>query len=1469
MEKKELSKKILIGALVLGAFSGAAWGASRYWTGSAFQPTQSGRALRSNQVLFDDQRGSLSEDGGSGKDSFWEDSNAQEQVSGEQKPGYLFSPDETTPDVPTAGVVNPNGSGSTSGNTPGTGIEITDRPGAGTGTVISGGGSTGGNGGNSGGNNPTAPSGGISGSGTVSDPYKGGSVIQDPNSKKDAPYNFGGKTEHLTDKNTVSPAKIKQIVIGKPWTTTAALLYRGETVDSRAIFIALEAYVRDTGNNVYYWDLADLDKTFRIDSVSFDGENWIDMAGGTTVTIPDTAEKMYIRVSYRLSSKDDWTQADTVEYQLEESRILLLNTTVKSETALTEKMLVNFDKNDQHYKVGGKANLLRWVQDILVSRGEASYRDSKPLKTLFTGWTEDGKTVPWQYDVTPGRHVLQAPQNVPFDADQYQVEVRHYWMDADYSIIQDVMSGSLSYLQTLTYYTGPTSTGADGSQCLKTLAVPKYVQAVDFPYYYLNAETLRLPDTVLYVNTDGVPDITDDEINYDRGLQVTKAYTVDPGNPRYTAQDGILYNLDGTEILGVPTQRTKLTVGGDVTGVHLPHRCQVDTITLETKDVSKIPEINYSRLKHGCKVLVEEEILEEFLRSQSDILRSARMTVASISAPDQTYTVLDGLIVSGANALHSVLEGSTRWLPLPDTVTGMEAGCLEGLEELTMVQLPMSGGAVTLEKGCFDGAPKLEVVVCYSQAQYDAARKVAPQGVEVLLANTVAQDGYRYLDLGDGNLMLLEVPADLTEFDGRVPDGQGGTVVITAISNDVFSKCASLRWVDLPPETRAIGQNAFRNCYSLEGVVIGATDTVMIGKGAFDGCTGLRFLASNAMNCDLRSQDLSLPCVNSQRYTYLYCRLGAAGYNSNWTTFSSEDDITAFTLKDCGGTKVLYGETEGYPWLALRSGGRIDGGVSLPVETEMIYYSAFAGASAADDGCFDLNWSELENLTRIFSYGFYNSALGRNVVLTPDLELDMDCFAGCGQLVSIAIPSGSGYISLDGELFKSCHALESVTIGDVGPYSALYFGTFDDCLSLKELIFTGSVPKQTIRNLGHPFRLNYVQYPDDESEEANVRLVVPEDQQEAFAQAWRYGYAGYLGDSTQSDYQALWNGVTRLRSDAGMDTSNAAVRADVESRLLKAENHVRALLGLEPVSEASHRYSYSISDDGRGILTLTGARGVTYAELLAEKLEMPAGWTLDYIGENAFAESPALRMVDLPETLVGISDGAFSGVAASDGDRLLLKVRGSAPPALVGYEEGTPFSFGIEDGAVEVMAWDDGCTETDILKAWLLPMAGYDSLQALHDGAFDALKTAMGGRDPSAKQVQQLMLRSLLTAENRLRVLLDMEPIASADEMIGVTPEEVAAVCARRNQTLDPENGLPIETEPVETEPPETEPTEPEPTETTGPTEPEQTDPTEPEPTETEPPQPEPTEPEPEQTQEASPPETEETEPTEAPEPEA
>ena len=92
---------------------------------------------------------------------------------------------------------------------------------------------------------------------------------------------------------------------------------------------------------------------------------------------------------------------------------------------------------------------------------------------------------------------------------------------------------------------------------------------------------------------------------------------------------------------------------------------------------------------------------------------------------------------------------------------------------------------------------------------------------------------------------------------------------------------------------------------------------------------------------------------------------------------------------------------------------------------------------------------------------------GGHVVLTPDLELDTDCFASCGHLTSLVIPSGSGYVCLGKKLLQSCRALVTVTIGDVAPYSDLYFGTFDDCPNLKKLIFTGIVPGQPQISLQH------------------------------------------------------------------------------------------------------------------------------------------------------------------------------------------------------------------------------------------------------------------------------------------------------------------------------------------------------------------------------------------------------------------
>ena len=1424
LDRKELGKKILVGAVAIGACAGTVWGAASYWTGSGFQPEGADRALRNNQVLFGDERSKEAQSGSDGSDSFWEDETAQDQVSrSQQEAGYLFSPDETTPEATTAGIVTPNadnknnpGSGQ---NRPSTGIEITNRPGSNTGTITnpSGGGSSSGSGSAAAPTTPTGPT--ITGEGTVSNPYQGGAVVTDPGSDKAPPSDlWGGDPIRITDSVQVPLDGGEFLIISEPYFGSAASMYKGQTIDGKTIFASIDAYVLTSDSKTYYWDESCLGNTFRIDSISFDEKNWIDMTGSNTVTIPSGSdvEKIYMKVSYRYKTTDDWISYDgnPVPYILRDSRVFLLNTTVKDESKITQDQLLNIDSSAQNFSVGQKVNLLGQLQTLIMEReGLENLSGSIILKSLFPGWQENGKTVPWRYEVTSGRHVLQAPKSISYDTKNYQIELRRYYLDENYDSDPDDITGiALSYLQTLTYYKGRTNTASDASRHLGTLNVPNYTQAVDFPYtQYLVVDKLSLPSTVLYVNTNGVPDILDDELLYDQGLQVDKAYIVEKGNPRYTAKDGILYNLDGTQMLGVPAGLTALTVPEGVTKVVLPYRTKLKTLTLGTKDASVLPKINYSRLSKDCEILVDKSVLEDLLREQADMLRSSKLYVASTQDPEKAYCIRDDLILRKGGMLHGVLDTEVRWLSTTEQVTGLEPGCLEGLDSLTMIHLPTGGRATTLPNGCFDGAPKLETIVCYSEAQYEAAKAAAPEGVEVILAGAESIDGYRYLVMDDGRVMLLNVPENLTEFDGTVPGKDGKPVTVTAISNDVFSQCENLRWVDLPKETIAIGQNAFRGCTSLEGVLIEA-NTVMIGKGAFDNCSSLRFIASNAMQCDLRSPDLSLPCSNIYDYSFLFSLDGAQGYNGNWVSFTKEDKVTSFRLVDCGGTRVLYAATGDDLWLALRSGGTVDGNVTLPEKTEVIFDACFQDA-AAPTGSFNLNWASLDRMASIGRYAFSRSALGPDVVLPTDLEIKDMAFEKCTALKHITVPGELGEVQLSGQIFTDCTALESATVGQLSYFSALPFGLFNNCANLHQLTFTGAPPRLLQYEQGFQFRFNFNQWYDNELEEENLRITVPDDQKEAYLEQWRYGYTGYMGSTTESDYHALWWSVRSHYGDELTDEEVNEINQQVEAMLLEAENHVRILLGMDQVEAPSHRFQYEVDENGN--ITLTGAKNVDYVELTDSTIDMPPGWYLDYIGSNAFRESPNLRMVLLPDQLSGIYENAFSGVNATQDDPLNIAITGDSIPGLM-FTPGVPFSFGIDDSCIRVMNFEGNFTFEDILKAWILPMTGNDSLDSLVFGAFfDAFEEDA----PTQEAVTEIVLQKLFAAEKRLRIILSMDPIEDPADMQGITPEEVDEAVSRlfvsNSSTLNaPEEIKPDETKPEETKPDDTKPDDTKPDDT-------------------------------------------------------
>lgn len=1453
MNRKRLQQVVLgsAGAVVLAG--GALLAAAEYQSGNQFAPTESDRALNINQVVFPEQEKPTQGADQDSKDNseLWEkDQNADDTDRPQENStaDYLFESSQT---MSGSGPQNAtlNGSTTTAGSGEGGADIIYDitgdasradvvlDSGASAGTDVDNAGdnanadaaSNGQNGSNAANSNTsTTPSDTTDDTGTTEpdEPHPPEIVIpadkaDDPVISDDNKNTIFGDPAYRYDESLrdLYPDADLTPIIGQAFSSDGSI-YIGQKLTGKDIFNYLDAYfmIGDPFNpfdyKIYNWRSEDYGKYIRVTAVSFDGGvTWINEF---PVTVPENIPGKYmrIRVEYRLSTTDDWTSED-VPYSVSDSRVLVLNTRTSGNNITNDQILNSIT---QYPAEGYQMALLDFQQ---------AYLGKEKLTELFPGWTENGELVPWYYTVTPGRHILLPAEKVPLDTSLYQVEIIRYFSDSDLNIYlnaSDYPFSDNAYLQTLTAYRGKTTLNEDYVDHIDTLTVPEYVQAVQFLYSSaLNVGTLELPASVLYVDATGVKSFMDDPVAYDRGLQVETAYKVAADNPNYTAIDGLLYNKEETAIEGVPTGRTELVVPASVTSVTIPYQSKLKQLTFEGTTLEELPEVNYAQLRRSCLISMPEELLDDYIVAQSAQLQTNRLHVSATEDPAHRYMVQDDMAITDSGVVHLFLGSGAHWLSLTNDVTGLEADSLRTVLGLQTLMLPQNGEVVTFEAGCFNGADTLQTIGCYSQEQYDAAKAAAPEGVEVILMGE-RQNGYTFMRKDD-EVLLLGVPDGLTTFDGTIPMEDGTTLAVTTIGDGVFKDYADLVWVDLSKSTTAIGYQAFQNCYNLQGVVINAPESITISEKAFDGCNSLRFIASNAAYGDVEDWDLALSSTEAET-GFLYCPTGAAGYNSNWLYFSEDSDIARYELLECGGTRVLYGvDAENRPTLALRAGKTADGAVTLPDSTNIIYKAAFQNTKAASGGSFTVNFEDLYGLFLLDNYAFYQSDVGPDVTLPYNPYVENFTFAVCNSLTSVTIPGDS--IVLEKSVFASCTNLVSATIGGTrNDISGVYDGIFNGCANLRELTFTSNMPPRLLLyNAGIDYMFNREDWETPETEMQMLHITVPEGSELYYVDSWRYSLLGYASYGDVSAYQDMYVDV---RADLfwkyyPMEPTDAEVRAEMDSRLLASENRARAMLGLPLVDAIEHDYDYVISDDG--MITLTGARGITATDLSSETLEMPDGYYLDYIGSFAFMESPDLRMVELPFGLAGIYYNAFNGVKfksndPSDGLIMVYDSWSETVPQLILEYEGEPFSFGIDDSRIALMdLYGEGSRDAEFIQEWTLPMTGYSSVANLRAAVRN--KLSENGAEPTDEEVEAEVTQRLMKGENRVRKMLfssseitdpsqmtfvDWESIwgswSDADTYNIATPETAALPAETDDDTIteDPTE-TPAEEVPAEEEP--------------------------------------------------------------------
>ena len=278
--------------------------------------------------------------------------------------------------------------------------------------------------------------------------------------------------------------------------------------------------------------------------------------------------------------------------------------------------------------------------------------------------------------------------------------------------------------------------------------------------------------------------------------------TVADGNQHFTAEDGILYNKDKTELLICPQG-----ISGDVT---IP-----DSVT-------KISNSAFA----GCT------------------------KITGVTIPEDVTTIGDAAF-EGCTGLTTVT--------LPAALTSLGDGVFDGCSGLTSLNVADGNTEFSAQDGVLYNSDKTTLLL-YPAEKQDTTFSI-PASVTAIEDNAFSNNSHlqtvsagALTSVGDGAFLNC---TSLTDFTAQSLDEVGAqafsgcsnleTFTLTeatylkTIEQSAFSGCGRLTAAPLAGAT-SIGDSAFQNCTALTSLSFCKTDNVSIGGSAFSGCTGLTAL---------------------------------------------------------------------------------------------------------------------------------------------------------------------------------------------------------------------------------------------------------------------------------------------------------------------------------------------------------------------------------------------------------------------------------------------------------------------------------------------------------------------------------------------------------------------------------------------------------------------------------------------------
>jgi hypothetical protein len=634
-------------------------------------------------------------------------------------------------------------------------------------------------------------------------------------------------------------------------------------------------------------------------------------------------------------------------------------------------------------------------------------------------------------------------------------------------------------------------------------------------FYYCNFSSIAIPDSVTYLDdgfgtcknltslaiphsvTNIAGGILDDlwgTMDGGRYGTVTNI-AVESGNTAFKSVDGVLYSLDGTELVEVPPALKGLfqvpnTVTSiwhdafvsccDLTGVKIPGSVKhigdgaFGRWSYEDFDTSTIPGaqlvdgwvIDGSTHTWDNRIEVAGDvdlagirgIVEGAFHSCTNLCSVIIPAIPSI--PDSAFSGCRALtnaeIACGVESIgdYAFYGCPLKKLAIPGSVRGIGARAFYSCPDLT--SLVLEEGLESIGEAAFSGGKITELTIPDTVKNIGQAAFSSCRGLETLtIGNGVTnlQDNVFY---GCTNLLFLAIGngvADLKWIPSvrrltRVVIGAG----VTNIPEETFYGCTNLTSVTIPGSVAEIGEAAFSGCTNLKEADIGSGVKRILGW-AFRGCEKLVSAIIPDSVTEIGADAFSR-CGN-----LVEASIGSGVKTIGESAFSGCGNLLEANIGS--GVKSI-GDFAFYRCEKMAR-------LTIPDNVTSIGDRAFFGCSGLEtlsigNGVTNLSYLEFYDCTNLVSLSIGNgltdlswlpsSSRLTNVVIGNGVtNISEGAFYGCENLPSISIP---GRVSEIGDsVFYGCSNLMEVGIGAgvkrIGDWA------FEKCVKISVLAIPGNV----------------------------------------------------------------------------------------------------------------------------------------------------------------------------------------------------------------------------------------------------------------------------------------------------------------------------------------------------------------------------------------------------------------------------